>query len=137
MTSIRIDSLIPGTEYWVDKHWNIFNTIRTSFPEHLVGKFVRLEYIVGKYYTHPDSGLVTIIQPGRTNVIFQYGSNGYECHLSSMNKFYQRFRPSLIDIRNKHHVRDLRLQFPHEIRRIIESFYGGNKNIKYIRPNKK
>lgn len=136
MTSIRIDSLIPGTEYWVDIHWNLSNTVRTDNPDNFVGKFVRLEYIAGKTHTNSESGLVTMIKPGRTNVVFQYGCNGYERYVSSMNKFYQRYRPPIIDIRNKNNLRNLINEFPPEIRRIIESFYGGSKYIKHIRPNK-
>lgn len=133
MTSIRIDSLIPGTEYWVDIHWNLLNTVRTDNPEHFVGKFIRLEYIIGKTRTNPETGLVTMIEPGRTNIVFQYGCNGHERHVSSMNKFYQRYRPPIIDIRNKNNLRNLINQFPPEILRIIESFYGGSKYIKHIR----
>ena len=136
MSSTRIDSLIPGTEYWVDKYWNIFNTVRNDNPDHFVGKFIRLEYISGKTHTNPMSGLVTILQPGRTNVIFQDGCNGNEYRVSSMNKFYPRYRPSLIDIRNNIHLRSLSAHFPCEILRMIESFYGGKKYIKCIRPNK-
>ena len=131
MSSIRIDSLIPGTEYWVDTYWNLLNTVRTDNPDHFVGKFIRLEYIVGKTRTNPESGLVMMVEPGRTNVVFQYGDNGNECRVSSMNKFYQRYRPLAIDIRIKNNIRDLRYEFPPEIRRIIETFCGGSKIIKW------
>jgi len=136
MTSIRIGSLIPGTEYWVDIHWNLLNTIRTDNPDHFVGKFIRLEYIIGKTRTNPETGLVTLLEPCRTNIVFQYGCNGHERSVSSMNKFYQRYRPPIIDIRNKNNLRSLMYEFPGEIRRIIESFYGGSKYIRHIRPNK-
>ena len=118
----RIDALIPGTEYWVDQHWNIHNTVRDDTPTHFVGKFVRLEYVHGTYHTHPNSGLITMRDHGRTNVIFQ-DPTGNELIVSSMNKFYQRYRPSLLDIHNKNNIISLRSQLPPEMRRIISSFF--------------
>ena len=127
MARVGLDSLIPGTEYWVDQYWDIFNTVRNDVPKQFVGKFVRLEYITGKcLYMDGDAG--------RTNVIF-HDANGHERIVSSLNRFYQRYQPSLIDIRNKNNILRLRGHFPPELRRIISSFCGGSKTNKYIRRN--
>ena len=134
MARVGLDSLIPGTEYWVDQYWDIFNTVRNDVPKQFVGKFVRLEYITGKYHTSSSSGLIMICDGGRTNVIF-HDANGHERIVSSLNRFYQRYQPSLIDIRNKNNILRLRGHFPPELRRIISSFCGGSKTNKYIRRN--
>lgn len=132
MSCTRIDALIPGTEYWVDQHWNILNTVRYDTPSHFVGKFVKLKYINGQYHTHHNSGLITIREPGRTNVIF-HDAYGNERVVSSMNKFYQRYRPALTDIHTKNNIISLRSHFPHELRRIISSFFAEFKTVTRIR----
>ena len=132
MPNVPIGSLTPGMEYWVDQYWNINNTVRNDIPNHFVGKFIKLIYIVGKSRENPHSGLILMLEPSRTNVIFQ-DANGYEYQVSSLNNFYQRYRPSLIDIRNKNNIRDLCVHFPDELRRIISSFCGGSKVVKHIR----
>jgi len=134
MSRVGLDSLIPGREYWVDQYWDIFNTVRNHVPNQFVGKFVKLEYITGKYHISSSSGLITICDSGRTNVIF-HDANGHDRTVSSLNNFYQRYQPSLIDIRNKNNILCLREHFPPELRRIISSFCGGSNTIKHIRRN--
>jgi tRNA splicing ligase len=140
MCSTRVNNLVPNMEYWVDIRWNLFNTVRNDIPIHFIGKFVRLSYVTGETHTYP-SGLVMIREPGRTDVIFQ-DMDGNERIVSSMNKFYKRYCPSLFDIRKKNYIFQLRKHIPVELRRIITSYCGGSKVVKSIRrkkvePNKK
>ena len=131
MCSTRIDNLKVGMVYWVDIRWNRYNTVRNDEPIHFIGKFVRLEYVWGETMTYP-SGLIMMCEPNRTDVIFQ-DMNGNERIVSSMNKFYKQYRPSLFDILQKTNILQLRRYIPSELRRIITSFCGGSKEIKSIR----
>jgi hypothetical protein len=126
MLTTYVGSLCPGMDYWVDVRWNLINTIRTDVPTHFVGKFMRLRYVSGTYDEYPETGLVVRHDPSRTDVIFQ-DIHGHERQVSSMNKFYQRYRPTQIDISRKMKIRQLRVHFPPELRRIITTFCGGSK----------
>ena len=132
MLITHIDSLCPGMDYWVDMRWNLLNTMRIDAPTHFVGKFVKLRYVSGTYDEYTDSGLIIMRDPSRTDVIFQ-DIDGHERHVSSMNKFYQRYRPTQTDIIRNREIRKLRVHFPPELRRIITEFCGGNNVAKYLR----
>ena len=134
MLITHIDSLCPGMDYWVDVRWNLINTVRIDAPTHFVGKFVRLRYVSGHHDEYPDSGLIIISEPSRTDVIFM-DNNGHERHVSSMNRFYQRYRPTQIDISRKMEIHLLHNHFPPELCRIITEFCGGSKVAKTIRKN--
>jgi hypothetical protein len=131
MLITHIDSLCPGMDYWVDVRWNLINTVRVDEPTHFVGKFMRLRYVSAPHYECPDSEFIIIRDPSRTDVIFM-DNNGHERHVSSMNRFYQRYRPTQIDLSRKMAIRQLRDQFPPELCRIITEFCGGSKVAKFI-----
>ena len=116
----------------MDVCWNLTNTMRIDAPTHFVGKFVRLCYVSGYHYDDPDSEFIIISEPSRTDVIFQ-DINGHERHVSSLNRFYQRYRPTQIDINRKMEIRRLRDHFPPELCRIIAEFCGGSKVVRSLR----
>jgi hypothetical protein len=126
-----LDSLCPGMDYWVDVRWNLINTVRIDAPTHFVGKFMRLCYVSGTYAEYPDSDLIVMCDPGRTNVVF-LDIDGHERHVSSLNRFYQRYRPTQIDLSRKMAIRQLRDHFPPELCRIITEFCGGSKVAKFL-----
>ena len=131
MLITHVDMFCPGMDYWVDMRWNLLNTMRIDEPTHFVGKFVRLRYVSGTHDEYPESGLIIISEPSRTDVIFM-DNNGHERHVSSMNRFYQRYRPTQIDLSRKMAIRQLRDHFPPELCRIITEFCGGSKVAKYL-----
>jgi hypothetical protein len=132
MLITHIDLLCPGMDYWVDMRWNLINTMRVEEPTHFVGKFMRLRYVSGTHTEYPESGLIVISDPSRTDVIF-LDINGCERHVSSMNIFYQRYRPMQTDLIRKMEIYRLRVHFPPELLRIITSFCGGSKVAKRLR----
>ena len=132
MLTTYIDSLCPGMDYWVDVRWNLTNTMRIDAPTHFIGKFMRLRYVSGTHDEYPVSGLIMIHDPCRTDVIFQ-DINGHEQQVSSLNRFYQRYRPTQIDISRKMEIRRLRYHFPPELCRIITQFCGGSKVVRSLR----
>ena len=132
MLITRIDMLCSGEDYWVDVRWNITNTMRIDYSDHFVGKFVRLHYVMGTYDEYTESGLIIMRDPGRTDVIF-LDINGHERHVSSMNIFYKRYRPTQIEIIRKMEIHRLRTHFPPELIRIITKFCGGSKVVKSLR----
>ena len=134
MLITRVDMLCSGEDYWVDVHWNLTNTMRIDYPDHFVGKFVRLRYVSGTHDEYPEPGLIIISEHSRTDVIFM-DNNGHERHVSSMNRFYQRYRPTQIDISRKMEIHLLHNHFPPELCRIITEFCGGSKVTKTIRKN--
>lgn len=132
MLITHIDLLYPGTDYWVDVRWNLANTIRVDEPDHFVGKFVRLQYVPGTHAEYPESGLIVKSEPSRTDVIFM-DINGHERHVSSLNRFYQRYRPTQIDINRKMEIHLLHNYFPPELCRLVTEFCGGSKVVKSLR----
>ena len=132
MLITHVGMLCPGMDYWVDVRWNLFNTLPLLEPEqHFVGKFMRLRYVSGPHYECPASEFIIISEPSRTDVIFM-DNNGHERHVSSMNRFYQRYRPTQIDLSRKMAIRQLRDHFPPELCRIITEFCGGSKVTKFL-----
>lgn len=129
MLITHIDMLCPGMDYWVDVRWNLINTMRVDEPTHFVGKFVRLRYVSGTHDEYPESGLIVISEPSRTDVIFM-DIDGHERHVSSLNRFYQRYRPTQTDLSRKMEIHRLRFHFPPELLRIITKFCGGSKVVK-------
>lgn len=125
-----IDSLCPGMDYWVDVRWNLTNTMRVDEPTHFMGKFVRLRYVSGTHTEYPESGLI-ISEHSRTDVVF-IDIDGHERQVSSLNRFYQRYIPTQIDLSRKMAIRQLRDRFPPELCRIVTEFCGGSKVVKFL-----
>ena len=134
MLITHVDMFCSGVDYWVDVRWNLTNTMRIDAPTNFVGKFVRLRYVSGTHDEYPESGLIIISEPSRTDVIFM-DIDGNEQQVSSMNRFYQRYRPTQIDISRKMEIHLLHNHFPSELCRIITEFCGGSKVAKTIRKN--
>jgi hypothetical protein len=132
MLITHVEMLCPGMDYWVDVRWNLTNTMRNDALTHFVGKFVRLRYVSGSHEEYPDSEFIVISEPNRTDVIFM-DNNGYERHVSSLNRFYQRYIPTQNDLIRKMAIHRLRVHFPPELCRIITEFCGGSKVVKSLR----
>jgi len=124
MSSTKIDNLVRGKRYFVDVWWNLYNTVRDYEPYQFIGEFQRIYYIPTKRETN-NHGLVTVITPARTEVVFrlldQYGvRQNRDIRVSSMNYFYASYKPKSIELCQRRAI--MKLQLPLDLRRYVKTF---------------
>ena len=120
----KIDNLVVGKRYFVDVWWNLYNTVRDCEPYQFIGEFKKINYIPTKRHTNIH-GLVTVITPARTEVIFhmfdQYGvRQNRDIHVSSINHFYASYRPKSIELCHKRAI--MKLQLPFDVKKQVTCF---------------
>lgn len=135
MTSTKIDNLVVGKRYFVDVWWNLYNTVRDYEPYQFVGEFRKIVYIPTKRETN-SHGLVTVVTPARTEVIFtlldHYGvRQNKDIRVSSMNHFYASYRPKSIELCHTRAI--MKLQLPLDLTRYVTTFMETRqKNLKNL-----
>lgn len=135
MTSTKVDNLVVGKRYFVEAWWNLYNTVRDYEPYQFIGEFRKIEYIPTKRETN-SHGLVTVITPARTEVIFclidQYGNRqNRDIRVSSMNQFYSSYRPKSIELCYRRAI--MKLHLPLDLRRYVRMFIENRqKSLKKI-----
>ena len=120
----KTDNLIHGKRYFVDVWWNLHNTIREKQPYQFIGIFRRTNYVPAKKYINPH-GLVHIIRPARTEVIFNIldhlgQEQPQELKVSSMNSFYSSYRPKSLELCRRKAI--MRLRLPSDLKWYLRKF---------------
>ena len=135
MTTTKIDNLVVGKRYFVDVWWNLYNTVRDYEPYQFIGEFRKIVYIPTKRETN-SHGLVTVVTPARTEVIFRlldhYGvRQNKDIRVSSMNHFYASYRPKSIELCHTRAI--MKLQLPLDLTRYVTTFMETRqKNLKNL-----
>ena len=135
MTTTKIDNLVVGKRYFVDVWWNLYNTVRDYEPYQFIGEFRKIVYIPTKRVTN-SHGLVTVVTPARTEVIFRlldhYGvRQNKDIRVSSMNHFYASYRPKSIELCHTRAI--MKLQLPLDLTRYVTTFMETRqKNLKNL-----
>lgn len=135
MTTTKIDNLVVGKRYFVDVWWNLYNTVRDYEPYQFIGEFRKIVYIPAKRETN-SHGLVTVVTPARTEVIFRlldhYGvRQNKDIRVSSMNHFYASYRPKSIELCHRRAI--MKLQLPLDLTQYVTTFMETRqKNLKNL-----